>query len=48
MKTNLLLQNHDLKFTPISMKGEIMTKMGWVHLKIFFSITTQPEKLIFT
>jgi hypothetical protein len=23
-------------------------KMGWCHLKLFFSRTTEPEKLIFT
>jgi hypothetical protein len=28
-------------------KGEIITKMGWGHLKIF-SQTTKPEELIFT
>jgi hypothetical protein len=32
-------------------KGEIITKMqkiGWGHLKIFFSRSTMPEKLRFT
>jgi hypothetical protein len=29
-------------------KREIITKMGWGHLKIFFSQTTEPEELIFT
>jgi hypothetical protein len=28
--------------------GEIITKMRWCHLKIFFSRTTEPEELIFT
>jgi hypothetical protein len=31
-----------------SSKGEIITKLGWGHLKIFFSRTTEPEELIFT
>jgi hypothetical protein len=31
----------------VPFKGEIITKMGWGHLKIF-SRTTQPEELIFT
>jgi hypothetical protein len=29
-------------------RGEIITKMGWGHLKIFFSRTNEPEELIFT
>jgi hypothetical protein len=29
-------------------KGEIIAKMGWGHIKIFFSRTTEPEELIFT
>jgi hypothetical protein len=32
-------------------KGEIIkknAKMGWGHLKILFSRTTEPEELIFT
>jgi hypothetical protein len=29
-------------------KGEIIAKMGWGHLKIFFSQTTESEELIFT
>jgi hypothetical protein len=24
-------------------KGEMISKMGWVHLKIFFSGTSEPE-----
>jgi hypothetical protein len=27
-------------------KGEIITKVGWGHLKIFFSQTTEAEELI--
>jgi hypothetical protein len=33
---------------PFEFKGEIITKTGWCHLKIFFSRTTEPEELIFT
>jgi hypothetical protein len=29
-------------------KGEIIAKMGWGHLKLFFSQTPEPEELIFT
>jgi hypothetical protein len=31
-----------------SSKGEVITKMVWGYLKIFFSITTEPEELIFS
>jgi hypothetical protein len=31
----------------VMFKGEIIAKMGWGHLKIFFR-TTEPEKVIFT
>jgi hypothetical protein len=29
-------------------KGEIIAKMGWVHLKFLFLKTMKPEKLNFT
>jgi hypothetical protein len=29
-------------------KGEIIAKVGWCHLKYFFSRTYLPEKLRFT
>jgi hypothetical protein len=41
-----------LKFVQIKgqvlFKGEIITKMGWGHLKIFFSRIAGPKKLKFT
>jgi hypothetical protein len=29
-------------------KGEVITNIGWGHIKIFFSSTTEPKELIFT
>jgi hypothetical protein len=36
------------KNVQVFFKGEIITKMGLGHLKIFFSRTSEPEKLICT
>jgi hypothetical protein len=32
----------------VPIKGDIIAKMGWGHVKIFVSRTTEPEELIFT
>jgi hypothetical protein len=51
----IILEQREFKFVQIKVqvlfKGEIdfkNVKIGWGHLKIFFSRTTGPEKLTFT
>jgi hypothetical protein len=49
LKKNLLLQNQQANFNqkgpgPLQRGDNLKNaKMGWGHLKIFFSRTTQPE-----